>query len=67
MTQISGQNAENMNKYTENMRTLGSYFKESFKKGKTSAVGVATGKVTKLTKPVFGNMYQTIRDMDQGK
>ena len=51
MTQISGQNAENMNKYTENMRTLGSYFKESFKKDETSAIGVTAGEVTKLTKP----------------
>lgn len=51
VTQISGQNTENMTKYMEKMTTLVSSFKESFKKDETATVGVATGKVTKLTKP----------------
>ena len=55
ITKISGQNVENMNKYSKNMMTLVPSIKDTFTKDKSSATSGATptiGRVTKLTKPV---------------
>ena len=54
-TKISGQNTDNMNKYTENMNTLVSSFKESIVKDggtNTSDYSASGTRVTKLTKPI---------------
>ena len=53
VTQISGQDADNMNKYTENMTTLVSSLKESIvKDGVTNTTNNAASSVldTKVTK-----------------
>ena len=52
-TQISGQNVDNMNKYTENMMTLVTSIKDTFTKDEAAGVSTAGvgSKVTKLTKP----------------
>ena len=58
ITQISGQNVDNMNKYTESMTTLVTSIKDTFKKDEAlssaaTAAGVTTGGIiTQLTKPV---------------
>ena len=56
LTKISGQNIDNMNRYTENIMTLVTSLKDTFKKDEASAApGVTTtagGQVTKLTKPI---------------
>ena len=55
VTKISGQDADNMNKYTENMTTLVSSLKESIVKDgvtnttNTAASSVLETKVTKIT------------------
>ena len=55
VTKISGQDANNMNKYTENMTTLVSSLKESIVKDgatnttNTAASSVLETKVTKIT------------------
>ena len=55
---IAGQNVDNMNKYMENMTTLVTSFKDSFKKdntfsatANTASSGVTGGKLVKLTQP----------------
>ena len=53
VTKISGQDADNMNKYTENMTTLVSFLKESIvKDGVTNTTNNAASSVleTKVTK-----------------
>ena len=54
VNKISGQNASNMNKYTESMTALVSSFKDSPSKDEPSTPGSTssstTSKVTKLTK-----------------
>lgn len=57
VTQISGQNVSNMNKFNKNMMTLVQSIKDIFTKEESSATpcltASATGvRVTKLTKPV---------------
>ena len=55
ITKISGQNVDNMKKYTENMTMLVTSFKDSFKKDEASSAtnaGVAAGgRVSISTKP----------------
>ena len=55
ITQVSGQNVDNMNRYTENMTTLVTSLKDTFTKEEAAGVstaGVTTStRVTKLTKP----------------
>ena len=50
VNKISGQNASNMNKYTESMTALVLSFKDSPSKDEPSTPGSTTSKVTKLTK-----------------
>ena len=56
ITKISGQNVDNINRYTDNMTALVTSLKDTFKKDEASdAPGVTTtagGQVTKLTKLV---------------
>ena len=81
LTKISGQNINNMNPYTENMMTLVTSLKDTFKKDEASAApGVTTtagGRVTKLKttsqgvnmvqEHVSGDLLQTASDMDRDK
>ena len=56
ITKISGQNVDNINRYTDNMTALVTSLKDTFKKDEASAApGVTTtagGRVIKLTKLV---------------
>ena len=55
VTKISGQNIDNMNRYTENTTTLVSSLKENIVKDgvtNTSASSVSETRATKLTKPI---------------
>ena len=51
ITQISGQNVDNMNYYMENMTSLVTSIKDTFKKDEVQSSAVAPGRTTKLTKP----------------
>ena len=50
ITQISGQNVDNMNCYAENMTSLVTSIKDTFKKDEVQSSAVAPGRTTKLTK-----------------
>ena len=50
ITQISGQNVDNMNRYIENMISLVTSIKDTFKKDEVQSSTVAPGRTTKLTK-----------------
>ena len=76
ITQISGQNVDNMNKYTENMTTLVTSIKDTFKKDESqspastaSTVGATAHQASKspylVEEHVTGDIHEAASNLDE--